>query len=60
MVIESRKITKKCSKCNKVYEDEQILINGVPRCKYALCSECLMGACIVERRSRKFIEIEDK
>lgn len=41
MVIESRKITKKCFKCNKAYEDEQILINGVPSCEFDFCPECL-------------------
>lgn len=40
MVIESKKSIRICSKCNKTYEDEQILINNVPCCKYALCSEC--------------------
>lgn len=40
MIIESRKITKKCSKCNKTYEDEQIFINGVPSYKYGFCPEC--------------------
>ena len=40
MLIESKKITRKCKLCNKEYEDEQTIINRIPCAKYAICPEC--------------------
>lgn len=41
MTIETRKIVKKCTQCEKEYNDEQVVVNGVPSCKFAICPECL-------------------
>lgn len=38
--IEERDITRICHACNKPYKDKQIVVNGVPSCSFALCSNC--------------------
>lgn len=41
MIIETRKIAKKCTQCEKEYSENQTIINGVPSYKFAICPECL-------------------
>lgn len=41
MVIENKNITRICTQCDKEYRDKQIIVNGVPCCKFAICPECI-------------------
>lgn len=38
--INERKVNRICTVCNKEYEDTQIIINGIPSCKFNICPEC--------------------
>lgn len=41
MIIESKTVIRKCSSCTKEYSDTQIIINGFPCLKVAICPNCL-------------------
>lgn len=37
---EEKNVSLKCTECGQDYEDTQIIVNGVPSCKFHICPEC--------------------
>ena len=59
---EEKTVSFKCLECGRDYEDTQILINGVPCCKFRICPECkekVIEAVLSQQKQPEMRNIEE-